>query len=146
MRNTRVLRAWSACVLLALGLATDAHAEDIQIIVNNSNPASTLSAEYVSKAFRGKVTQWDHGGKIQPVDRSGRSAVRASFSEDVVGKSVSAVKAHWQRMVFSGRGVPPPELGSDAEVMAFVERHPGGIGYVTAGTALKGVKAVEVRR
>ena len=68
-----------------------------------------------------------------------------SFAQTVHGRSGSAVKSYWQKRLFSGRGVPPPEMGSNAEVVAYVERNPGAIGYVRAGQALRGVKRIDVR-
>ena len=56
------------------------------------------------------------------------------------------MKSYWQKMIFSGRDVPPPEKGSPDEVVAFVRSHGGGIGYVPAGTVLgAGVKVLVVK-
>ena len=133
------------CLLFSFGLASAAQAEEFQVIVNASNPVSSLKASYVSNLFRGKVRQWDHGDKVTPVDKSASSSVRANFSKQVHNKSVAGIKSYWQQQIFSGRGVPPPEVRSDNEVVAYVQRNPGGIGYVSAGTSLRGVKAIEVR-
>jgi ABC-type phosphate transport system substrate-binding protein len=46
--------------------------------------------------------------------------------------------------VFSGKDVPPPEKGTDADVVAFVKSNPGAIGYVAAGSA-DGVKVVSLK-
>jgi hypothetical protein len=54
------------------------------------------------------------------------------------------VRRYWAQRVFSGRGVPPPELANDSEVVKFVAAHSGAIGYVAADAALAGVKVVEV--
>jgi ABC-type phosphate transport system substrate-binding protein len=39
----------------------------------------------------------------------------------------------------------PKTLGTDAEVVAFVERTKGAIGYVSAGASTAGVKTLEVK-
>ncbi len=39
----------------------------------------------------------------------------------------------------------PKTLASDAEVMAYVAKTKGAIGYVSAGAALAGVKQLEVK-
>ena len=98
----------------------------------------------MSELFLGKVRRWDHGEAVAPVDRSARSSVRAGFSKNVHHKSVGAVKSYWQQMIFSGKGVPPLELHSDAEVVAYVQRNPGAIGYVSGSTSLNKVKVVEI--
>ena len=41
--------------------------------------------------------------------------------------------------------MPPPELGSDVDVIIYVLRHPGAVGYVSASVDLRGAKVVEVK-
>lgn len=102
------------------------------VVVHASNPVSSLPRAEVSKIFLKKVTRWDDGDPIEPIDQVERSPTRAAFSEDVHRRGVSAIKSYWQRMIFSGREVPPPEVPDDARVLAFVRANPGAIGYVSA--------------
>ena len=37
---------------------------------------------------------------------------------------------YWQQRIFSGRDVPPPEFELDREVVEYVLKHAGAIGYV----------------
>ena len=48
-------------------------------------------------------------------------------------------------MVFSGAGVPPPELDSEGDVVKFVLKNRGAVGYVSAGVNLQGAKILTVR-
>jgi hypothetical protein len=48
-------------------------------------------------------------------------------------------------MIFSGRSLPPPELGSDDEVLRYVLAHPGAIGYVSGAANLRGAKVLAVK-
>ena len=133
-------------VIALLVLVASAAAQDgsFRVIVNSSNPSGSLRSAYVSKLFLGKTRRWDHGTVVALVDLSASSSVRAKFSKSVHNKSVRAVKSYWQQMIFSGRGVPPPELHSDAEVVAYVQRNPGAIGYVSSSASLNKVKVVEI--
>jgi hypothetical protein len=47
--------------------------------------------------------------------------------------------------VFSGRGVPPPELDSEEQVVQFVLKNPGAIGYVSGNTGIEDVRVVSLR-
>jgi len=114
------------------------------VIVNTANPTARLDKRLVADAFLKKRTRWDNDRAIQPVDLGQKSGARAAFSRDIVGRDVVAVRRYWAQLVFSGRGVPPPELATESDVVKFVAAHGGAIGYVTAGAALEGVKAVEV--
>jgi ABC-type phosphate transport system substrate-binding protein len=111
------------------------------LVVNAANPASAMDADRIGKLFLKQIKSWDDGVAVAPVDQAPKSEVREAFTQAVHGKKVSAIKSYWQRMIFSGRAVPPPELDSDAGVLAFVRGDPGGIGYVSPGAKLgDGVK------
>jgi len=115
------------------------------VIVNKNNPADSVSKEDLSNILLKKKSRWDYGASAAPIDLDSRSPVREAFSQDVHGRSVSSIKNYWQRQIFSGREVPPPEAGSDAEVVTFVASQPGAIGYVSASARLTdGVKVVEI--
>ena len=55
---------------------------------------------------------------------------RTEFHKAVTGKSTSQFKAYWAKMVFSGKGVPPKELASPAEMKSTLAEHPNMIGYI----------------
>jgi hypothetical protein len=87
------------------------------------------------------------GSPVLPVDLLQGSPVRASFSKEIHDRGVEAVKAYWQQVIFSGRGVPPPEEESGTAVVEYVRSHPGAIGYVSVRTPLgEGVKVLKVTR
>jgi ABC-type phosphate transport system substrate-binding protein len=140
MRNTVF-----ALALTLSFLAGTALADGYKVIVHPSNPTSSLSRPQVSEYFMGKTTDWSHGGKIKPVDQVENSSTRQAFSDEVLGKSISAVKSYWQQQIFSGRGVPPTEVSGDSDVVAFVRSNPGAIGYVSAGADTGSVKVISIR-
>jgi ABC-type phosphate transport system substrate-binding protein len=113
-----------------------AAAAAFRVIVNASSPVSTMPKADVSRLFMKRVVAWKHGGKVVPLDLGEASAARKAFSRAVLGKDVAAVKGYWQQLIFTGRGVPPVEKSSEAEVVAYVAANPAAIGYVSAATAL----------
>jgi ABC-type phosphate transport system substrate-binding protein len=120
-------------------------AADFKIVVHASNPTASLSAAQLARLFLKKDTRWEGGEAVDPVDQSAKSPVRAAFSTEVHRKDVGAVKSYWQQQVFSGRGTPPPEMSSDAEVLAFVRSHAGAIGYVSSAAGVgEGLKVVRL--
>jgi len=138
-----------AAVVVALAWLTQtapAQAQQVfRVIVHPDNPSGPLSSDEISQIFLKTKSHWAHGAVAEPVDLSSSSSVREKFSEQVHGRPLAAVQSYWQKKIFSGSGVPPLEVESDAEVMAFIRQHPGGIGYVSAGAALTGVKPLVVR-
>lgn len=149
-RRSRIWGGFATLVCLGLGFfaATDpADAADFVVIVNSANAASFLREQEVSEMFLKKSPRWTDGVRVAPVDLDEGSSTRESFSQAVHRKSTAAIKAYWQKMIFSGREVPPPEKGSAAEVVSFVKANRGAIGYVSAGTAFgPGVKILSVSK
>lgn len=116
-----------------------------RVIVHPSNPTTSLERSVLVDVFLKKATRWSHGEAMLPIDQTSDSAVRRKFSEDVLKRSVAAVKSYWQQAIFSGRDIPPAELDSDQAVVQFVLKHPGAIGYVSATASLADAKAITLR-
>ena len=147
--KTKILMIVGLSLACSLSLSKRAYAqgEAYVIIVHPDNPTQTISKAKVSRLLLKEVSRWDGDGfteNVRPIDQDSTSSVRAAFSRDVHGRSVSSIKNYWQRQIFSGREAPPPEVSSDEEVIAFVMSHPGAIGYVSANTRLDGVKEVSI--
>jgi ABC-type phosphate transport system substrate-binding protein len=138
------MRAWIVCIALLLAVGNARADERVRVIVHKENPATKLSKQFIADAFLKKRTRWGDDAAIQPVDLGARDGVRAKFSRDVLDRDVTAVKRYWAQLVFSGRGIPPPEVPSEAEAIAYVAKHPGAIAYVSSTATLEGVKAIAV--
>jgi ABC-type phosphate transport system substrate-binding protein len=130
--------------LCAVRLAGAAAPAALVVIVNADNPSAGVSRKFLSDAFLKKSTRWTHGELIRPVDQPPDSAIRRAFSEDILKRSVAAVRSYWQQLIFAGRDVPPPEVASDELVVDFVSKHAGAVGYVSGATKLGATRALSV--
>lgn len=132
--------------LLWLAAATAAQdAPAFKVVVQAANPVDSLTRAQVSQLLLKKTTRWTDGSKALPVDQLKKSALRQAFSQEIHGKDVRAIEAYWQGLIFTGRGTPPPELASDAEVLSYVSSKSAAIGYVSkAATLGDGVKVVTI--
>jgi ABC-type phosphate transport system substrate-binding protein len=115
-----------------------------RVIVHPRNPVHGVDRSLLADAFLKKVTRWSHGEAIRPVDLTD-SAPRRKFSEEVLGRSVAAVRSYWQQQIFSGRGIPPPELDGDQAVVRFVLQNAGAVGYVSGNADVGAAKVLAVR-
>ncbi|HEX7154066.1 MAG TPA: hypothetical protein VF618_21445 [Thermoanaerobaculia bacterium] len=138
-------------LLLMAGVATaeewpaPANEPAYRVVVHVSNPVGSLTRAELSAIYMKRTRSWRDGTAILPVDQRRDSRLRERFSRAVHGKSVAYVTRYWQRLIFSGRAVPPRVLRSDAAVLDFVQRHAEAVGYVDARTPLNGgVKAIAV--
>ena len=114
-----------------------------KIVVNPSNPLTSISRDDVSRIFLKKSTKFPDGRGASPVDLPVNSPVRDSFSKSVHGKPASAVDAYWQQQIFSGRDIPPAQK-SEAAALSFVRSNENGIAYVSAGADSGGLKVITV--
>ena len=130
----------SLCLSL-LVLSTSALA-DVAVVVNSAN-ANAVDDSDISRIFLGKMKKFPSGNSIEPINSSAGSAARTEFEKKVLKKSSSQVKAYWSKLVFSGKGKPPKELGSDADVLKHVAANADAIGYVDAGSVDGSVKVLK---
>lgn len=135
---------WVAMGASSVG-AERAESRDVVIIVNRKNTVSSVTTEFVRRAFLKQTTRWDDDETIRPVDLFAKSAARKRFSERFLGRSVEAVKNFWQQRVFSGRDIPPPEFETEDAVIEYVKQHPGAIGYVSSDTEIADVRVLHIR-
>ena len=114
-----------------------------KIVVNPSNPVTSMSKDDVARIFLKKSTKFPDGRSVSPMDLPVSSPIRESFSKSVHGKPASAVDALWQQQIFSGRDIPPPQKNEGA-VLDFVRSSENGIAYVSAGADTSGLKVITI--
>lgn len=142
-----IRKTFVAALALFLALAVrDAHAAGVKVVVHANNALDSITKATVADLFLKRVTRWENGRAVTPVDQSEKNAARAAFTKDLLGREVVWVKSYWQKMIFSGRATPPAELSSDAQVLEFIRNNPDAIGYVDEATAIpSGLRALTVR-
>jgi hypothetical protein len=140
----RPLAAALAALATALLLAAPAAlAEDFKVVVHPDNPAAEIDRQALSRLFLKRTLRWPDGTPAEPVEPAAEP-LRARFADAVHGKRLAAVRAWWNQQIFSGRDVPPLEKQGDAEVVAWVRAHRGGVGSVGAGADTAGTKVLPV--
>jgi len=127
---------------MAVGFAALSAQAEFVVIVNPKNPAASMSADQVSQLFLGRASSFPGGGAATPVDQKEGSALRDEFYAKVADKNPGQVKAFWAKQMFSGKGQPPKEVASSADVKKAVAADPGAIGYIEKGALDGTVKSV----
>lgn len=135
------------CYLVVAGVlilaSMTAWAGSVKVVANQSVRANAISADELKSVFLEEKNSLHDGTRVEPVLAKGGAAHEA-FVKDYLGKSDSVLQTYYRSLVFSGRGSMPKILHSDEEVMAYVARTRGAIGYVDPTTPLNGVKALAV--
>ncbi len=142
MLNRNTILACALAVLAATGASTAA--ENCVVIVNPSNPTTSMRKADVSRLFLKQTGKWTNGTKVVPVDLPTKSSTRADFTRAVHGRTVEAIQAYWNQKMFSGAEVPPEQKPSERDVVEFVRTTPGAVGYVSASAAGPQVKVLRL--
>ena len=130
-------------VALFVGL-TAASAADIKVIANPGVGASSVSVDDLKGVFLATKTSLGDGSHVEPVLEKG-GPVHEAFAKEYLGKTDAALQTYYRSLVFTGKGSMPKTLGSDAEVVAYVAKTKGAIGYVSSGANTAGVKTLEIK-
>jgi ABC-type phosphate transport system substrate-binding protein len=134
----------SIVTLALVAPAAESSDASFQVIAHPGVSGTTVSKDVVAGIFLKRVQRWGDGQPIEPVDLTAASPVREAFSSEMLGMPVAGVRNYWMERM--GKGVWPPRIKeADDEVIGYVAGHPGGIGYVAAGTPLPAtVKVLKV--
>jgi ABC-type phosphate transport system substrate-binding protein len=132
MKAIAPARNFGGYLLLGLAVCLNVNhaAADVVAVVSAANTATALSKNLVVDIFLGKANRFPDGGLATPVDQTEGSAMRDEFYDRFAGKSPAQIKAHWSKVIFTGRGEPPADLATCAEVKKFIIEHPDAIGYI----------------
>jgi len=138
------IRAFILLGLTAASLAAEQPRSAYVLIAHPASRISKLDHRFLAEIFLRRATRWPDDTPIQPVDLAPDAPARIRFSQEILSRSVASVRSYWQQRIFSGQGLPPPELANDEAVVSYVVSHPGAIGYVAVGTALNGATSLDV--
>jgi ABC-type phosphate transport system substrate-binding protein len=115
---------------------------EVAVIVNSSNANATMSNSDISRIFLGKSSKFPDGSAASAIDQNAGNATRQEFNDKVLGKSESQLKSYWSRLIFTGKGSPPKQLGDDAAVKAAVAADANAIGFIDSASVDGSVKVV----
>ena len=140
MKILRTMLVTTAFTFAATGFLS---AADVKVIANNSVTASAISAGDLKDVF---LLDKDSlgGSHVEPVLVKG-GPTHEAFLKDYLNKNDAALQAFYRSLVFTGKASMPKILATDAEIVAYVAKTKGAIGYVSAGASTAGVKTLEVK-
>jgi ABC-type phosphate transport system substrate-binding protein len=127
---------------LALSLAAAGARADVVAVVSANSAVTTLSRSQLVDIFLGKATRFPNGVRAAPVDQADGSAARDEFYTKLAGKSAAQLKAYWSKIIFTGRGQPPPQVASSDEMKKRLIQNPAAIGYIESNLVDDSVRVV----
>lgn len=135
-------RALLATLLLAHAPHAWAQGADEVVVIVHKDNALALGVDFAQRVYLGQVKSWPDGSLVLPFDLPETQPVREQFNRQRLQRSVSAVKALWSQLIFTGRGHPPKVLPSEAEMLRMVGLNPHAIGYLRRSQLGAGVRVL----
>ena len=128
--RNRLLRYSTAAACLALSISGSSAMAEVVVVVSTQSTVTSLSRSQVADIFLGKVRRFPNGAVAAPIDQAEGSATRDEFYMNVAARSPAQVKSHWSKIIFTGRGQPPPAVSNDGELKKRIAANPAAIGYI----------------
>jgi ABC-type phosphate transport system substrate-binding protein len=123
---------------VSLWFAT-AHAGEIVVIGNSNVPK--MDAATIQKVYTGKVVSVS-GVSVTPVGGKPGTGARNIFLQEFLKQDEEKYTAYWTVRRYIGKGAPPAELASDAEVVNYVQSTPGAVGYIDEAALKPGMNVI----
>jgi ABC-type phosphate transport system substrate-binding protein len=120
----------SLVIGLALNLLSRAALADVVTVVSAKSAITTLTKTQLADIFLGRVSRFPNGTQAIPIDQVEEAPAREEFYAKLAGLSAPQLKAYWSRIIFTGRGQPPPEVRDSAEMKKRVAVNLAAIGYM----------------
>lgn len=127
---------------LALSLSSTVIQADVVAIVSVRSSVTALDKTQVADIFLGKESHFPNGVNAVPIDQAEGSAVRDEFYAKIAGETAAQIKAYWSKIIFTGRGQPPPSVSNDIEMKKRISKNPDAIGYIDRSSVDKSVRVV----
>lgn len=145
-------RRLAAALALALILTPGSSAQAVQssaadtvvVVVSVDSPMTEISRLHLADLYLGRTSHFPSGDPARPIDQETRSEARTDFYQRYLGRSLAEIKAHWSRLIFTGRGRPPMDAPSGEEVRRLVAENPAAIGYIERRLVDASVRIVRV--
>jgi ABC-type phosphate transport system substrate-binding protein len=129
---------WTVAALVAV--VVPAQADEGLAVIGNS-PLKGINTETLRRIYSGRTVEVD-GVAVRPVNQAAASTVRQRFLEAVLQQDDAAYVAYWTVRRYIGKGTPPADLRSPAEVIDYVSRTPGALGYIDSSEVRPGMNVL----
>jgi len=116
----------AACLIVC---ASPLQAEIVGV-VSSKSPLNAPERNQIEKNFLGRNHRFPEGDEAIPIDLGVESPEREEFYLKLSDKTQAQMKAYWSKIVFTGRGRPPPIVSDSKELIEELDSSINNIGYM----------------
>ncbi len=130
-RFVRSLATPLLLLLCSICIPGQVRAQSAEIIVNPQLQSVTLDRDLLRAIFTMRLRAWPNGPPVRVFVLPDDNPLSDRFYREQLGMYSYVLRAAWDRMVFTGTGLAPTVVRSEAEMRERVRATPGAIGYVS---------------
>lgn len=119
--------------------------DTVVVVVSSRSPVTSISRLHLADLYLGRASRFDDGRPAAPIDLEPGTPAREAFYQRYLQRSPAEIEAHWARLVFTGRGRPPPDVESGREMRERVAADPRAVGYLDRSLVDASVRVVKIR-
>ena len=134
-----IMRMFRTLLLLLVLFGSGSYADNIVVIGHPT--VARLDVATIQKIFTGRISEVD-GFPITAINASVGSSSRTRFLHFFLSQDEDKYIAYWTVRRYIGKGVPPKEFATSADIISFVQSTPGAIGYIDETELKPGLNVV----
>jgi ABC-type phosphate transport system substrate-binding protein len=132
-----------ALALLAFLIPTT-YAQEAVFVVNPGVTETSITTEDAKAILLGNKARWESSGNIKLIVQTD-SALNEKVIRDFTQRTPDQFDKYWKKLLFTGKAVMPIQAKTDAEVIDFVSKTPGAMGYAAKESVTDKVKVLAVK-
>ena len=140
----RPLKLFFALAAISIGAGASIEKYDIKIVANSGVRISEISRDELNRIFLMTKTSLQGADHVEPVLETAGPAHKI-FLREYIGRTDAALMTYYRSLVFTGKASIPKTFSTDAELIEYVAKTNGAIGYVSASANTAGVKILKVK-
>ena len=113
----------------------------VVIITNKSNDVKQISYIDLLLIYKSKLKKWPNGLKIKVTDFDESTEVKKEFYKKI-RRTPQSIKNIWLRKRLLGEAKLPKNFTSEDEMLHYISKTPGAIGYISKAKVTGKVKVL----
>ncbi|GAB3020023.1 type 2 periplasmic-binding domain-containing protein [Bowmanella dokdonensis] len=123
---------------------TGAGFSDVVVVMSAQSPSTSINREELADIYLGRLNQLPNGAQVIPLDQTERSPLYEEFYQGYLGRTPAQIKAHWSRLIFTGRGQPPQSVPDDKAMIEAIANNPRAIGYIDSENVSENLRVLNI--
>lgn len=115
---------------------------DFVVVAHPQAGIEKMSKDEVINIYMGRNRKLPSGITAQPLDITSPLGEKANFYFVMVNKELSEISSYWARLLFSGQGSPPKQIGTAEQALEIVSTSKGAIAYIDRKKIDRRVKVI----